>query len=322
MLCLEWRRVVMMSHVVNPLSSPSETTSGSCVRTLLTPKQIARALDVSESSIKRWCDQGVIPAHYTAGGHRRIAMGDLLEYLRTSQQQLVNPAALGLAPTSGQTLRVIDRARNELVAAILAGEEAKCRQIAIDMYLADHALSVICDELFAVAFHEIGNLWEQGDAEVYQERRACDIAVRVLRDLREQLAIVPENAPLALGCATTGDPYRLATTMAELVLRQAKWNACSLGENLPFATIDAALHTYAPRLFWISCSFLVDEREFLTGYQQLYASHGDQITFVMGGQALSTALQKKVPFATYCGNMQELQSFAQSMAASLPKGSP
>ena len=53
------------------------------MRDLLTPKQVARAIDVSESSIKRWCDKGVIETQYTAGGHRRITMAGLIEFVRS-----------------------------------------------------------------------------------------------------------------------------------------------------------------------------------------------------------------------------------------------
>ncbi len=48
------------------------------MKQLLTPKQVARAIQVSESSIKRWCDRGTIPAEYTAGGHRRIPLAELV----------------------------------------------------------------------------------------------------------------------------------------------------------------------------------------------------------------------------------------------------
>ena len=54
------------------------------MRELLTPKQVARAINVSESSVKRWCDKGVIPTQYTAGGHRRIPLSGLMEFLRSS----------------------------------------------------------------------------------------------------------------------------------------------------------------------------------------------------------------------------------------------
>ncbi|REJ65407.1 MAG: helix-turn-helix domain-containing protein [Planctomycetota bacterium] len=47
---------------------------------LLTPKQVARAISISESSIKRWCDRGAIATQYTPGGHRRIPLSGLLEF--------------------------------------------------------------------------------------------------------------------------------------------------------------------------------------------------------------------------------------------------
>ncbi len=48
------------------------------MKPLVTPKQVGRALDVSESSLKRWCDNGEIATQYTAGGHRRIALTAML----------------------------------------------------------------------------------------------------------------------------------------------------------------------------------------------------------------------------------------------------
>lgn len=95
------------------------------MRDLLTPKQVARALDVSESSIKRWCDKGVIPTQYTAGRHRRIPMSGLLSFLRDSKYELAHPEALGLPPTSGQTARVVRPACEQISKALLAGDEGR-----------------------------------------------------------------------------------------------------------------------------------------------------------------------------------------------------
>ena len=46
------------------------------------PKQVAERLGVSESSVKRWLDQGVVPVLRTAGGHRRISEESVEELLR------------------------------------------------------------------------------------------------------------------------------------------------------------------------------------------------------------------------------------------------
>jgi methanogenic corrinoid protein MtbC1 len=291
------------------------------MRDLLTPKQVARAIEVSESSVKRWCDKGVISTQYTAGGHRRITMSGLIEFLRDGNYELTHPEALGLPPTSGQTVRVVDRAREQLTSALLAGDEPRCRQIAIDLYLAEHSISVICDEVFAAVFREIGDRWACGDAEVYQERRGCEISLHVLQELRSLLASPPADAPLAIGGAAAGDQYSLGTSMAELVLRDVKWNAISLGDNLPFGTISVAIREYRPKLFWLSCSHITDESEFLAGYHEIYDEFGLEVAFVVGGYALTEEIRQQMKFSAYCDNMQHLEGFAQTLHGAIQKRS-
>ena len=291
------------------------------MRDLLTPKQVARAINASESSVKRWCDKGVIPTQYTAGGHRRITMSGLLGFLRERKYELAHPEALGLPPTSGQTVRVVDRARQQMTEALLAGDEPRCRQITIDLYLAEHRLSVICDQVFAAALREIGDRWACGDAEVYQERRGCEVLLRVLHELRTLVPVPPCDAPRAMGCAPSGDPYRLGTTMVELVLRHATWNATSLGDNLPFATLAAAIRQHRPHLFWLSCSHMADESEFLAGYEKLYEEFGRDVAFVVGGYALDHRVRQQMKFSAYGDSMQHLEEFAQTLRHAIERKS-
>ena len=291
------------------------------MRDLLSPKQVARALDVSESSIKRWCDKGVIETQYTAGGHRRVTLAGLLGFIRSGKYQLIHPEALGLPPTSGRTTRVVERAFHELIEALIAGDEGRSRQLAIDLYLAEHAVSVICDDVIAAAFREIGKRWSHGDAEVYQERRGCEITLRVLHELRSLLPAPPEQAPVAIGAAPAGDQYSLGTTMAELVLRDGRWNATSLGDNLPFETLAAAIKEQRPRLFWLSCSYIANLSEFLLGYGKLYDEFGAQVAFVVGGFALTEDIRQQMKFAVHCDNMQHLEAFAQTLGNAIANGS-
>ena len=286
---------------------------------LLRPKHVARAIDVSESSVKRWCDKGVIPTQYTAGGHRRIAMPDLIEFLRNSKYELVHPEALGLPPTSGQTIRVVDRARDQMTEALLAGHEARCRQVAIDLYLAEHSVATICDDVLAAAFRQIGDLWACGEAEVYQERRGCEITLRILHELRMLLPPPPGDAPVALGGSAAGDQYSLGTTMAELVLRDAKWNAVSIGDNLPFETIAAAIRKHRPVFFWLSCSHIASEAEFLSGYAALQEEFAMDVAMVVGGFALTEDLRQRMKYSAYCDNMQHLEVFAQTLRGAIEK---
>ncbi|MGI9429741.1 MAG: MerR family transcriptional regulator [Bythopirellula sp.] len=286
---------------------------------LFTPRQVARAIHVSESSVKRWCDKGMIATQYTAGGHRRILLGDLLKFLRNGQIDLVNPEILGLPVTSRKTPRTLSQASAQLAEALLVGEEYLCRQLTMELFLAEHSLSVICDEVFATAFRTVGDCWADGSAEIYQERRASEIAMRLLHELRSLLPGLPTDAPVAVGGTVSGDHYTLGTTMAELVLRDAKWKAVSLGDHLPFCTIAAAIKEQRPQLFWLSCSHIEDAAAFLEGYQELYEEFGFDVAFVVGGFALSEELRQQMKFSAHCDNFQHLAGFAQTLMGAMQR---
>src|SRR5689334_15673638 len=53
----------------------------------LTLGQAARFLGVAQSTIRKWSDQGRVPAFYTPGGHRRYRRTDLESFLDRSGPQ-------------------------------------------------------------------------------------------------------------------------------------------------------------------------------------------------------------------------------------------
>jgi excisionase family DNA binding protein len=62
----------------------------------LTLGQAARFLGVAQSTIRKWSDQGRVPAFYTPGGHRRFRRADLDAFLARSGpgRQQAGPAVL------------------------------------------------------------------------------------------------------------------------------------------------------------------------------------------------------------------------------------
>ncbi|HEY7208160.1 MAG TPA: response regulator [Gaiellaceae bacterium] len=66
----------------------------------LTLGQAARFLGVAQSTIRKWSDQGRVPAFYTPGGHRRYRRGDLQRFLERS-----GPAGAG---KSGPLILLVD----------------------------------------------------------------------------------------------------------------------------------------------------------------------------------------------------------------------
>jgi methanogenic corrinoid protein MtbC1 len=287
---------------------------------LVSPKQVARAIGVSESSLKRWCDQGLIKTIRTAGGHRKMAIAEVMRYVRERDQRLVSPEILGLPPVSERASTGLTDGRPRLVDALLAGDELVARQIVFDLYLAKHSRSVIFDEVVAAAFRAIGDRWACHDAEVYQERRGCEIALRVLFDLR-RVQQVPERKWLATGGTIEGDHYSLPSAMAELVLRDAGFYAISLGTSIPFASLVKAVQETKPKLFWLSVSHIREGFDFITEFSALsQVCTAADTALVVGGRALTEELRQRMTYSAYCDTMQHLEAFATTLHRSLTGG--
>ena len=290
------------------------------LRKVLSPKQVARALEVSESSVKRWCDQGAIEASYTAGGHRRITLDALVDFVRTSKHQLVEPAAVGLAPGTIKSESSPSDASTDLRDALQRGNEFECRRIVHGLFLAEMSIACICDEVIAPAVNQLGLEWECGRLDVYQERRACEVVSRLTHELSSLVTSVPESAPRAIGGGIEGDPYSLASRMVALVLKDAKWNATSLGPGVPLESFGHAIQDERPRLFWLSVSSLADEDRFVNAYNRLFDEYSDQVAFVLGGQAFTRRLRQRVKYASFCDTMQHLEQFATMLVSQTSGG--
>lgn len=285
----------------------------------LTPKQVAQAIGVSEASLKRWCDQGLLPTLRTAGGHRRLPLNGVIQYLRSTGRELVKPEVLGLPSVTGQGDGLISRAIESLQGALEAGNEEYFRRHVFNLYLSGKSVAEICDKAIAPAFHDIGARWSCGDLDVYQERRACEICKGVLHELRKMLPPLPANAPKALGGTLSGDQYLLPTFIVEIILREAGWNAQSLGSNLPSASFCAAMRNLRPRILWLSVSHIDSVEPFLRQFEMVYETAlALNVAVVIGGRALQPDIRTRLRYTAYCDNFAHVISFASSCVLPSP----
>jgi excisionase family DNA binding protein len=278
------------------------------------PKQIGQALGVSEASVKRWCDQGKIESVRTAGGHRRVPVSSIVAYLRETDQPLVEPGVLGLPAVRGSRERSLAKSRDSLETALEAGDSDQAVGLVVNLYVGGHAAVEICDQCVAPVFHSIGDRWECGSVDVYQERRACQIAMRFVHRLRELLPPVPASGAVACGGTIRGDRYTLATIMVELALREVGWQAQSYGSDLPVDTLVAALEKDRPRLFWLSVSAIESPEEFLHEYGKLYKrASALGVPVVVGGRALTKEFRREMVYTTFCDTLRQLTAFAETL---------
>lgn len=223
---------------------------------VLSPKELAEIIGLSESTLKRWVDSGVLHAAKTPGGHRRIARSEAVRLIRASNLPVLRPDMLGLpdleaikdSPTQPglEGLKLFEFLRE--------GHDRHVRGLLLSQYLAGRSIIEICDGPVREAMHRIGELWHHSESGIYQEHRASDIIISALNQLRLIMPQSPPNAPLAIGGAPTGDPYIIPSLIAAIVLESSGFRTQNLGPDLPTSSLLKAAQELNPVLIWLSVS--------------------------------------------------------------------
>ncbi|MEN0109844.1 MAG: B12-binding domain-containing protein, partial [Planctomycetota bacterium] len=233
--------------------------------TLFSPKQIAQALGVSESSVKRWVDTGRLPAAKTAGGHRKVSLPSVSDFVRKSGHKLVQPHLLGLAAAPPRA--TLERSQDPLYASLIDGREEECRALVLGLYQRGESVVELGDRLIGPVFRRVGDGWESGTIGVHQERRCCEVMMATLHELRRLLPTPPDDGPLAVTATPHGDFAEVPIRLVELTLVAAGWQVVPAGSGLPLAEIAAATVRVRPQRVCVSATHLPDPGGFVPAYR-------------------------------------------------------
>jgi excisionase family DNA binding protein len=287
----------------------------------LSPRQVAEAIGVSVSSLKRWCDRGDLPITKTAGGHRRIARSAVVQFLRDRGFDAKRPDLLGLPAGARLEARDKKEVLPQIIGALVEGDEQRMIALLTGLYLAKQSLAHIADQFLQPAFETIGKRWECGEIQVYQEHRAVAVARNALQRLRAYLPEPSPEAPLAVSATLAGDPYLLPIMLIEMVLRDIGWNAVVLGPNHPAETLALALEDMRPRLACLNVSFVRDNDELSSGVEAIYKKAAELGTaLAIGGGRMDDSLRAKLPCTAHCRSMSDLVALARGLEPQLSSG--
>jgi excisionase family DNA binding protein len=286
---------------------------------VLSTREVAEALGVSESSIKRWADEGILRASRTAGGHRRIARTEAIRFVRETRATVVRPQLLGLpeAGVAAADERAGDDAER-FYRYLERGASAHARGLVLQLYLEGQSAAAIVDGSLRVALDRIGALWRHRDDGVFCEHRATAICFEALQQLRLLLP-APEGAPLALGGAPAGDPYLLPSLAAATVLAAEGFEAVNLGADTPADAFERAAEKLSPRLIWISASSAPQPERTARDIASLArALAPGNVHVAVGGRAAATLPLPALPNLQVGGSMAELAAFARGLTHAGP----
>jgi methanogenic corrinoid protein MtbC1 len=279
----------------------------------VSPRQLGLAIGVSEASVKRWCNKGLLETTRTAGGHRRIPVQNAIAFLKDQNHPLVQPEILGLPPITGAKVTSLERLIPLVRDALIKGDEECLTRLIMDPFIHGFKALDICDRVMAEAFHDLGDRWKCGEIEVFEERRGCEIARKVLFQLFDALPPPKADAPLAIGGTLTGDHYEIPMAMISITLRELGLQTMALGTDLSGKTLGKAIKKLQPDLFWLSISHIENRKSLIEDYNKLFqVAESNNVPIALGGRALTDKLHHQLHHTVFCENLEHLANFVRT----------
>lgn len=276
----------------------------------LSPRQLAQALGVSESSLKRWVDAGKIAAARTDGGHRKIALAEAVRFIRETGAPLAHPEILDMPEVAVAQHRAMT-GDDRLYTYLVAGDTVGARGWLLARYLEGASIEELGDGPIKESMQALGELWRHDEGGIFIEHRGTDICLQALAQLRNTFE-PPADAPLALGGAPEDDPYLLPSFMAATVIAAAGMRAVNLGPDTPIGAMQAAVAHHSPALVWLSASSPLpaqQAREVATWIATLPSS----LVVLVGGRE-SGRISREGTHVRTCVSMSELAGVARDLA--------
>lgn len=278
---------------------------------LLSPREIAHALGVSESSVKRWVDGGELASLRTAGGHRRIARSEALRFAKAKCLLSARPEFVSLVGVRIASSALSDAERSEAFhLALVEDDGPRALGLLTSAFLAGVSIASLCDGPIRIALERIGEIWKHDEKGILVEHRAMDLCLQALGVLRALLPPPADDAPVAVGSAGPEDPYLLPSSMCAVVLGELGFRDVNLGPCTPVSTKLAAVEAYRPLVVWHAASVGGEELSLLVnGLRQ--SPHGADVRVVAGGRAI--AATNTTSSVVNLTTMKELQAFARGL---------
>jgi hypothetical protein len=299
----------------------SKSTNRMNADLLVSPRDIAKAIGASESSLRRWIDSGDIRISRTAGGHRRVPLRDAVQFIRKIGAVVVRPEALHLpaleaAEGSADTSAAGRSDEDALFTALTEGQRELANGLMLTWYLRGRALHELFDGPVRSAMQRVGELWKHEDRGILVEHRATEICLGMVAHARSLLPVPAEapSTPLAIGAAPEGDPYRIPSMMAGTVLAEAGFLEVNYGANTPLNLLAREASLMGAKLVWLSVSAVADAKALHGQVSTLAASLAERNTrLVIGGHASGEMLRRAIPNAHLIRSMGELAAFAKGL---------
>jgi excisionase family DNA binding protein len=217
----------------------------SSIGEVLSTAEVAKLLLVSEATIKRWADDGVLTCYRTAGGHRKFGRTDVEALVRSRGFPVPAP---GLSVDWEQALRLA-----------LDADPAALEQLVWSALDGGMPLEVLFDTVLGRALVEIGDRWAAGTATIAEEHLVSTGIIDLLAILRHRLEQQhPASGRTALVACAAGERHEIGARMLSLCLRANGFSTLDMGADNSYDEVARMALTRPVELVVLSASSASD----------------------------------------------------------------
>ena len=228
--------------------------------------KLAQMLEVNESTIKRWADQGHLECIKTKGGHRRFPIRSVLKFVH--ENRLTVPE-IDTDLLSNRELRAqvvagnIDALVPEFKSALIAGNTTDVLRILRLGVAARTDLLSVYHELVFPPLASIGESWARGETTVDIEHLASQSVREALARLQSELYHKPANGKTALLACYENEQHDLGLRCVNQYLTAEGWRTLFLGPQTPTDSLVFSINRNRPDLLVLTALVVEDEKRFI-----------------------------------------------------------
>ncbi|HEY8563648.1 MAG TPA: B12-binding domain-containing protein [Pyrinomonadaceae bacterium] len=283
----------------------------------LTTKEVARLCRVSDATVKRWEDAGLLKSERTSGKHRRFRAEEVARFQR--EQGLGQKTCHGDRSVQNSVARRKNLAcsSSTLFDLLASGCEEETANFMIGAFLQGAALTDIFDNLLSPAMQRIGELWYQGELSVTQEHLATRAAHYAVHKLRASLPLPEMNGKTAFCAAMEGDLHELPSYLAQVAIENEGWEVMNFGANTPLFSLTEEILQYAPSAVCLSSTYMTELERLSRDYKTLREhAHKLKIPLILGGKMFEDDhVRRRFPADLYARTFAEVAHFIERLSA-------
>lgn len=285
-------------------------------KTVLSTADVARLFNVTETTVKRWADEGTLECQKTPGGHRKFLISSVVDFAEKNNFDPVGTLELPESDKEAPAIEmaILSRDFPSLVSAYMRKALSPDRTdlIAFLSYLYEHRIHLweIFDFVVQPGMRVLGDRWEKGQLDISHEHRASNETLDALSKLQTRIKIKPSSGKKAIFACPGDEMHEIGLRCASYLFESEGWTIHYLGARTPFSAIISAVKELKPDVVCLSLTYPVNEGQIDSQLKELSSlAHTMHAKIVIGGIGSKRTLVEEGVVDQVLGSSKDVVDF-------------